>query len=166
MRPVTEKVIQRLAYEKLLLANKIQPLRKKITLEEFLEAAKEKPRIYSALAAILLHKPRVFDRLTRDLRRHPEIQAFVDELFLETRPKAKLFGHDKAFYQKSARTFKDYLESQKAKRKSRTLLIRLSEEDLEGLQLLTKQLGTGSVSETIRRIAGEKLRKADIPSPL
>jgi hypothetical protein len=157
MRPVTEKVIQRLAYEKLMLATKIQPLRKKITLEEFLEAAQEEPRVYSSLGAILLHKPAIFDRLPRDLKKHPEIRKYIDDLFLEKNGRAKLFGHDKAFYQKGARTFKEYLESQKNQRKSRSLLIRLSEDELEGLQRLTKKLGTRSVSETIRQIAKEKL---------
>ncbi len=156
MRPVTEKVLQRLAYERLLLASHAQPQRSPITLEEFLEAAKEDPRIYSALAAILIYKPKIFRGLEKDLKRHPEIREFVAELFLDAGPRKKLFGHDKAFYQKAARTFKDYLDAQKAGKKTRSLLLRVSEEDLERLQKLTTALGTGSVSETIRALAREK----------
>jgi len=143
-------------YEKLLLANNIQALRKKITLEEFLEAAQEEPRIYSALGAILLYKPRIFHGLDKDLKKYPKIEGFIDNLFLETKDKKKLFGHERSFYQKSARTFKDYLDSQRLEKKSRSLLLRLSTEDLERLQNLTALLQTKSVSETIRSLAREK----------
>lgn len=165
MRPVTEKVIQRLAYEKLLLASHVQPQRTLITLEDFLEAAKEDPRIYSALAAILIYKPKIFRGLEKDLKKHPEIKTFIAELFLESSAKKKLYGHNQAFYQKAARTYKDYLEAQKTGKKSRSLLLRVSEEDLERLQRLTRALGTRSVSETIRMLARDK-EKALPATPL
>ena len=157
MRPITEKVLQRLVFEKLILATQITPIRKKITLEEFLQAAEEEPRIYSALTAILLYKPQIFKNLFGDLKKHPEISKFVDELFLEKNPHAKLFGHDKAFYQKSARTFREYLEKSKLSQntKDKVLSVRLYERDMDHLQKLTEKLGTRSYGETIRHLINQ-----------
>ena len=162
MRPITEKVLQRLSHEKLLLVSHTQAQRSVISLEDFLEAAKEEPRIYSALAAILLYKPKIFRGFEKSLRKYPEIKTFVDELFLESKPKKKMFDHDKAFYQKGARTFKAFLDSQKTGKKSRSLFLRVSEEDLERLQKLTEVLKTGSISETIRSLAREKEQKLSL----
>jgi hypothetical protein len=163
MRQVTEKILQRLALEKLILASQITPMRKKISLKDFLEAAKEEPRIYSALAAILLYKPQIFQNVRSDLKNYPQIAKFVDELFLDKNPHSKLFGHDKAFYQKSARTFREFLERKGAGGKTldRILTIRLSQKDLDRLKIMTQKMATRSYGDTIRSL----LRRDDGAPP-
>ncbi len=156
MNPVTEKVIQRLTYEHLLIAASLNPRRNRITLDQILEAAKEEPRIYQVLPAIILYKPQMVKGLAKDLKRYPYIRDFANSLFATEAQKKKFFGIPIEDCRKGAQTYRKFLESKKTKQKSRTLTLRLSADDKERLRFLASQLGVRSVSETIRLLAIEK----------
>ena len=160
MQSHTEKVLQRLVHEKLILATQIKPAAKKITLEEFLKAAEEEPRIYSALGAILLYRPKIFRNLDADLKRNPEIMRFVETLFLDKNPKAKLYGHDKAFYEKVARNYREFLQQKKSAQGRRTevLSLRLTPEEIETLQAMTEKLKTRNLGDTIRTLIHRQMK--------
>lgn len=161
MRPVTEKVIQRLAHENLLIPKNIRPRRRQITLEDILEAGKEEPRIYEVLPAVLLYKPTMIKGLYKDLKRYPQIEDFAKHLFVNVKEKNNLFGIDKEECVKAALTFKQYLDRKRISQKSRTMTLRLAVEDIERLKKLTQIIKTRSVSETIRFLAREKHKMID-----
>jgi len=156
MNPVTEKVIKRLAYENLLMTQGIDPQRKKINLAEVIQAAKEEPRIYEVLPAIILYKPTIIKGLLKDLPRYPKIKKFVDNLFETKTKETRSFGIDKKDCLQRALTFKKYLDYKRKQQKSRTWTLRLAPKDLELLKKLTHQLQKKSVAETIRSLVQEK----------
>lgn len=139
MKPVTEKVLARLTFERLLAVNPIHPRRTRITLDEVLEAGKEESHILQILPAILLYKPQIIRGVVKDKR--------VEKLKR---------GAEEGEPRQIAETFKQFLDRKKTGQKSLTVTFRMAPEDIERLKRLTHELQTGSVSETIRLLARER----------
>jgi len=156
MTPVTEKVLQRLNYETLLYSTQIRSQRKRITLPEILEAGKEEPRVYAVLPSIVLYNPNIIFKLKRDLKNHPKVQEFSENLFNEKYTKKKFFGIEMEKCQSLAKNYKQYLDLKKSQTKYITRTFRFSASDLEMLKDLTKKLETGGYTETIRMLLREK----------
>lgn len=156
MHPRTQKILSRLAYEKLLMTSDITPRRMKVTLEDALQAGAEEPCVFEVLPAALLHKPSIFNGIARDVAKYPDIQNISRNLF---DPKLKLrFFHGVAIEdcRKAARAFSRFLDIKRRRHKFLTLNLRLSTEDRDRLLALSRDLGTKNVSETIRQLAKEK----------
>lgn len=157
MHPTTQKVLERLIYERLLISSDVSPRRSKIFLDDILFSAGEEPRIYSVLPAVILYKPSVISKLKKDLPRFPKIQKFCEELFAPGHPK-KFFSAPAEECQKNAVRFRDFLNHKKNQNKSTMRTFRFSKQDLELLETLSQRLHVGNLSETLRLLLREKVK--------
>lgn len=156
MKPNTHKVLQRLAYQHLLLVSGILPRRRRITLRELLEAGVEEPRVFQVLPAILLHNPKILYRITQDLPKHRSIKKILDCLNDPASSKAEFFGIPVRECRQTAQNYGVYLQSRRRGNRQRLFNLRLNEEDWRQLHQLSETLGTGNHSETIRSLIREK----------
>ena len=152
MKKTTEKVLQRLAYERLLLVHGIEPQRKKITLQDYLEAARDELRLYEVLPAILMYRPSIISQVNHDLKKFPDIKKFADELFDEKSRDTAFYGIPAKECRKAALTYHQYLQTRQKQNKYRLFNLRLGDEDWERLTSLTRTLGTQNHSKTIRQL--------------
>lgn len=152
---VTEKVMQRLTYEKLLLKTGLASKRKRIILAEVLHAGKFEPKIFMVLPAIVLFKPQIIFQLWQDLKAQPVLKNFCENLFTETKPKM-IFGVRREDCCAAAEKYRGFLKVKMAKRKSYLRTFRFSENEIERLIKLTKFMGTSGNTETLRKLIQEK----------
>lgn len=155
MDPTTQKVLQRLNYEKFLYTTGVQPQRKRITLEEMFHAAKYEPRIAEILPGLLLFKPTAIAKLKRDIPHYAQLRQVTENLFNEKQRPREFMGIPTADCAKAALIFKNYLEAKKAKQKSRTITLRLSPTNYQKLTELSQKMGQG-YSEIVRKLIEEK----------
>lgn len=159
LSPTTQKVLSRLSYEKLLITtHSLTPQRVKISLENALEAAKEEPRIYATLPAIILNKPSIFSRpkLREQVKKNQKINKKIQNLLKGE--KGNFFDIDATECIQLATTFEKYLATKRKKQKALTMNLRLSEGDYLKLKEITKYLQSSGLSETIRNLVEEKYR--------
>ncbi len=152
MNAIVEKVLERLSYERLLLASQLTPKRRRITLEDIFKAGKTEPRVLQTLPAILLYKPSILRGLEKDLKVYPALTEFVETLFSAKPKQPSFLNVDIADCRKTAMAFRNYLKTVREKRRSRLFNFRLNEEDLAHLQLLSKKMGIENYSELIRHL--------------
>src|SRR3989338_1679949 len=81
MSDILKKVLERLAYERLLLVSGFYPRKRRIVLEDVLRAGAVEPRILQTLPAILLYKPSILYRIREDLKKYPKMEEQVSHLF-------------------------------------------------------------------------------------
>lgn len=153
MKPVTERVLQRLGFERLLFLGGLRPKRLRITLPEIMEAGIEKPRIFIVLPAVLLHNPKIIYRLERDLPRYPELRRVRELLDLN---EGTFLGMEVRKCAQAAETYRRYLQYKKEGQKSLMMNLRLSPQDAENLRAVSHMLGVNNISETIRVLLREK----------
>lgn len=156
MNPNTEKVLQRLVYEGLLISDDFTPQKRRITLEDTLLAGREEPRVLEVLPAMILFKPSILKGLEKDLKKNPEIFKFVAAVREGRTPKPTFLGLDSKDCFKAAEHFQRRLRAKKLGQKSLVLNLRLSAEDFENLKKVTRSLNSKSLSETLRQLVAEK----------
>jgi len=161
---ITERVLQRLSYEKLLITTHIRAQKKRITLNDILEAGRDEPLVYAVLPAILLYNSKIIYNVAKDLKRYPKIQDMIERLFDEKYVKKKFFGIEVRKCQSLARNYKSYLDHLKSKTKYLTKTFRFSQADMEMLKSLTKKLETGGFTQTLRLLLKEKTAVLHISS--
>lgn len=152
MNPMVQKVLERLAYERLLLTSGLVPRRRTINLSQVLRAGISEPRILQVLPAILLYKPKVIRGVAKDLKEHPGIRDQVERLFEPSSGLADFCGTDINDCRKAAMTYRNYLETLRLKNRHRLFNLRLNDEDWKRLEILSKQLGLTNYSEILRRL--------------
>lgn len=158
MKPITEKILERLNYEKLLVTPGLAARKVRITLPEMLEAAREEPRIYTTIPALLVFKPAVIYRGMRDMEKQGEILKFVQDLFQPNKRAEYFFGIDAQDCVNVAENYRRYLLHKKSKTKFKTFTFRLAEEEVDQLKKLSQKMGKRNLSDTLRTLVAEKLR--------
>lgn len=159
MKPLTQRVLERLNYEKLLITPALQARKLRITLEEMLEAAREEPRIHAVIPALVLLKPAALYRLAKDLERHPEVRDFTEGLFQGKGRLKKFFGLEARDCEKAAENYRRFLLHKQSKTKFKTFTFRLADEDASRLKRVSEKMGKNNLSETIRSLVAEKLQE-------
>jgi hypothetical protein len=155
----TQKVLERLGYERLLNLGGLRSKRRRITFEEAMLAAKEEPRILEVLPALLRFRPTILQGAKRELKRNPELNRLVQNLF-ETQKK-EFSGIPIEDCRRAAISFQKYLQEKKNRQRHRLFNFRLNDQDWERLEALSRHIGTGNHSETLRRLIAEKFNKVD-----
>ena len=153
MKPVTEKVLQRFGYERLLPLGGLRPRRLRVTLTEIMEAGKEEPRILTALPAVLLHHPKIIHRLDKDLPRYPALKGVGS---LSGKSGGTFLGVEINQCIRTAGTYRRYLQAKKETQKSLTMNLRLAPREAEMLRDVSRWLQINNASETIRVLLRQK----------
>ena len=156
MNAVTEKVLQRLNYERLLMTGGLSPKRTRISLPEVMQAAEEEPRIHEVLPAIVVHRPQIISRLEKEIQPYPELIRARQDFFFG-RKRGAFYGIEWTECVKAATTFKNYLNRKRAVQKSTMMTLRVSPADLEMLRRLKEKTGARSVSAAILQLARERM---------
>lgn len=144
MTTVTQKVLERLIYEGLLMHNQLKGRRWRIRLEELLQAGQEEPRILELLPAIIMHRPTLIWRLKKDLK------GQVPALFTTDAPK-EWMGIPIEILRKQAQNIQTLMTHRQSKQHWRNINIRVTESDLERLSALAQQTGMNK-SDVIRTL--------------
>lgn len=144
MTTVTQKVLERLIYEGLLVHNQLKGRRWRIQLEDMLLAGKEEPRILELLPAIVLYRPTMIWRLKKDLKNQ------VPPLFTDDAPK-EWMGIPLETLRKQAQLVQKIMAHRQSKHHWRNINIRVTESDLERLSALAQQTGMNK-SDVIRKL--------------
>lgn len=144
MTTVTQKVLERLIYEGLLVHNQLKGRRWRIQLEDMLRAGKEEPRILELLPAIVLYRPTIIWRLKKDLKNQ------VPPLFTDDAPQ-EWMGIPIETLHKQAQLIQKLMTHRQSKQHWRNINIRVTESDLERLSALAQQTGMNK-SDVIRKL--------------
>lgn len=153
-KTVYQKVLERLVYEKILLANDIQEKRNRITLDELLEAGEAEPRILAVLPAVLWHKPGILYRLNFDIKKHPQLEGMLKMGRVGFVPEADdFYGIDWKDCFELAEQYKAYLDFKESEQKSKTVTLRMSPADIALIKEIQKKMGCASFSEAVRQLA-------------
>lgn len=155
MNPNVEKILERLAYEKLLLTSPLEPKKRIITLQEVLDAAKEEPRIGQVLPAILIYKPKILKGIARDLKKYPELERKAKTIFDPNQEKKDFLGVSVADCRKAALTFQNYLRISRQKTRHRLFNLRLNDDDWQALEKISKTRGITNYSDIVRTLIHE-----------
>ncbi len=161
MKPVTQKILERLNYEKLLMTPGLHPRKLRITLEEMLEAAKEEARIYTTIPALILFKPTGIYRLVKDLEKQSKVREFVKNIFQPKLRPPKFFGIEAQDCVNAAENYQRFLLHKKSKTKFKTFTFRLAEDEITKLKKLSEKIGKHNLSDTLRTLVAEKLRELE-----
>lgn len=162
MKPITQKVLERLNYEKLLITPGLYPRKLRITLDEMLEAAHEEARIYTTIPALILFKPAAIYQLSKALEKQVEVREFVKNMFqAKLRPK-KFFGIDAQDCVNVVENYRRFLLHKKFKTKFKTFTFRLAEDEVNQLKKLSEKIGKKNLSDTIRTLVAEKLKELEV----
>lgn len=153
MDNITKKVVTRLCYENLLLANTVIPQRVRITLADFLAAGAQEARIFAVLPAVLKHKPGIIYKLRRDRFKHAKEIAEALEILEPGNNKKDFHGIEKTECLRLAQHFATNLNHKRNNQHSITVTFRLKPEDLDQLQRIRKKLNLNGVSQTIRYLS-------------
>lgn len=151
MDPITQQVLERFNYEKILYTTGLAPRRKRIYLADVFHAIPYETRIAQVLPGLLVFKPTAITNGRKDLVHYPQLQKMTQNLFNEAKRPREFMGIPTEECAKAALAFKNYLEAKKIKQKSRTITLRLSPMDYTKLTTLSKKRGWG-YSETIRHL--------------
>lgn len=155
MNPNVEKILERLAYEKLLLTSGLQPKKRLITLQEVLDAAKEEPRVGQVLLAILIYKPKILKGIVKDLKKYPELAWQAKALFDPKQEKKKFLGIPVDDCRKAALAFQNYLRISRQKKRHRLFNLRLNDDDWQALEQISRTRGISNYSDIVRTLIHE-----------
>ena len=155
MITTTEKVLQRLAYEKLILVAGVTPQKKRIRLHDILGAGKKEPRVLEVLPAILVYNPKILYGIEKDLRVNQALKNKAQKIMNPQARNVTFFGIPAEDCRRTANTYATYLRKKRRHNRSRLFNLRLSEKDWQRLQEVTKQMGLDNYSETIRTLIAE-----------
>lgn len=150
-----QRVLQRLVYERLIEEPDVIPKRMRVSLGDLLEVGEQDPRVLIVLPAILICKPKILYKLSRDLEKFSEIVEFTRALFSPYAPK-KFHGIPVETFQKAARDYKTRLTQKKSKETSFVRTFRFTKNDIDLLEKLTEILGATGMSQTLRLLIREK----------
>ena len=156
MKRVTLKVLQRLAYENLLLAAGTEPRRRRMTLSDLLEGAREEPRFYQALPTILQYKPSILTGLEKDLLKHPGLKRKAEAVLAGDSNAKDFFGIPAEDCRRSAAAYQCYLDFKRRRNRTHLFNLRLNGQDLESLKKLSRSLHLNNLSETVRHLIHER----------
>lgn len=146
----TQRVLERLVYEGLLVHNQYEGRRWRLTLAALIAAGRQEPRILEILPGILLHRPNVVYRLRQELPRFPEIVQLLPRVTGPSTPET-WHGIPIADLQRAAHRIALLQRQQRRRLRWRHLNIRVSETDLQRLQQLAHKTGH-SKSQVIREL--------------
>ncbi|GEM_PF-5697672 len=149
----TERVIERLVYEGLLVHNQYRGRRWRVTLADLLAAGRSEPRILEVLPGILLHRPTVLYRGERDLRASPELQKLLRDLH-SAAPTTRWRGLPMQDLRHAADRIAQLQRHQRSKGRWRNINIRVSEVDLQRLDALAKRAGRNK-SDVVRDLIAQ-----------
>lgn len=155
-----ERVLERFVHEGLLLHNRIQGRRRRIRLEEVLEAGRQEPRLLELLPAILRLCPGMIARAGRNLKKYADLKELVENLNSEKAP-AQWQGIPVEVLRKHENRLRQFWLHKQSKNRWRNINIRVSEKDLEQLAKIALQWGEGNKSETIRRLIANASKSSD-----
>jgi len=155
MKPL-EKVLQRLAYERLLLVHGVVPHKRRITLDEFMTAGEEEPRVMTVLPAILAHNPKIILNIENALKQHPRLKQQAEKVMAMKPTQRTFHGIPAEECRQAALTYQGYLARRRRNNRTRLFNLRLAEKDWDRLQRLSETLGTNNHSETIRQLIEER----------
>lgn len=153
MDEVAKKVVARLCYENLLLANTVIPQRVRVTLADFLTAGAQEPRVFAVLPAALKYKPGMIYKLRRDRFKYAKEIAEAVAILEPGNNKKDFHGIEKAECQRLAQNFSENLNYKRSNQHSITVTFRLKPKDLNQLQRIRKKLNLNGVSQTIRYLS-------------
>lgn len=158
-QPLTDtltRVLERFIYEGLLIHNRITGRRRRITLDDVLNAGNEEPRILEILPAILRLRPTIIHKSLYSLRHHPTLKRLIDHLNL---PEGKMSwqGIPEQTFRKQEGLLRQKLYADRQKTKSHLFNLRLSTADMEALDALSKRTGIRNKSDLIRSIIHNKI---------
>jgi hypothetical protein len=153
MNDITKKVVARLCYENLLLANTVTPQRVRDTLADFLVAGAQEPRVFAVLPAVLKHKPGMIYKLRRDRFKYAKEIAEATAILEPANNKKYFHGIEKVECQRLAQHFVANLNLKRRDQHSITVTFRLKPEDLDQLKRIRKKLNLNGISQTIRYLS-------------
>ena len=159
MKPVVEKVLERLAYERLLLTSGLQPKKRQITLDDMLEAGNEEPRVYQVLPALLLYKPKIIKGVQKALAKQGNLLEKAQNIFKPDAPDKYFFGIPVADCRRVALAFQNYLRMMRQKSRHRLFNLRLNDEDWESLVRVARLRGTPNYSDIVRTLIHEAAKQ-------
>lgn len=150
MTGVTQKVLERLIYEGLLVHNQLNGRRWRVQLGDVLRAGKEEPRVLELLPAILIHRPTLIWRLQKDLKEQIALTKLIQTLFADDAPKSWM-GIPIETLRKQTQLIQKLASHRQSKQHWRNINIRVTEADLERLTALAQQTGLNK-SDVVRTL--------------
>lgn len=151
IKNIAEHVLERFVYEGLLLHNRIQGQRRRIRLEEVLEAGRQEPRILELLPAVLRLRPSIIAHAKRDLKKFLELKKLAENLDSENAP-AQWHEIPIETFRMHENRLRQFWQHQRRKTRWKNINIRVSEKDLERLNQIALKQGHGNKSEAIRKL--------------
>lgn len=155
MNEQTKKTIARLCHEGLLFTNDVVPRRLRVTLPNLFAAAKEEPRVYAVIPALILHKLGIIFKFKRDCAKFAQEINQAKKILDPAAKEKYFFGIDKQECQRIAQRFGESLARRRQKQHSSTVTFRLKPEDLGCLRRIAKTLNLTGVSQVIRYLGHE-----------
>lgn len=144
----TQRVLERLVYEGLLVHNQYEGRRWRLTLATLLEAGQREPRILEILPGMLLHRPHLVYRLRQELPRFPDLAELL-RVVAGPPTDATWQGIPIIDLQRAAQRIALLQRQRRRRLRWRHLNIRVSETDLQRLQRIAHKTGH-SKSQVIR----------------
>lgn len=145
-----QRVLERLVFEGLLIHNRYEGRRWRVTLSNLMEAGAVEPRVWELLPGILLHRPSLIFRVQRDLRELPELQNLMQRLPLATSGEMWR-GLPFTDLRRAADRIAQLQQHHRSRQRWRNINIRVSEDDLERLRGIAIREGR-SQSEILRTL--------------
>lgn len=146
----TQRVLERLVFEGLLIHNRYTGRRWRVTLSDLLEAGTVEPRVLELLPGILLHRPSLIFRGQRAKRESSELQTLLQRLPLAP-PEEKWRELPLGDLRRAADCIAQLQHRRRRHQRWRNINIRVSEDDLERLQRLAIREGR-TKSEILRTL--------------
>ncbi len=147
------RVLERLVYEGILLHNQYEGRRWRISLDDLMEAGTIEPRVWELLPGILLHRPALIYRGRQALKQSPELQQLLAHLPLAP-PGDTWRGLPFSDLRRTAERIAHLQSHRRHRQRWRNLNIRVAEEDLTRLQMLSTREGR-TKSEVLRSLIAD-----------
>lgn len=152
-----QRVIERFLYEGLLIHNQYRGRRWRVTLQDVLAAGEIEPRVLELLPGIIVHRPTLMYRFTRDCPQHPDVQQLMQ--WMAEIPADRMWhGIPVRDMQRAADRIAEIQRHRRRKQHWRNMNIRVSEQDLTRLERLAAQAGR-TKSEILRTLIAEAAQK-------
>lgn len=156
MTTTTQKVLERLIYEGLLVHNQLKGRRWRIQLGNMFRAGQEEPRVLELLPAILIHRPTLIWRLQKDLKEQVALTKLIQTLFTDDAPKSWM-GIPIETLRKQTQLIQKLISHRQSKQHWRNINIRVTETDLDRLATLAQQSGLNK-SDVIRTLLQQGIK--------
>lgn len=145
-----QRVLERFVFEGLLIHNRYEGRRWRVTLSDLMEAGAVEPRVWELLPGILLHRPSLIFRGQRALREFPDLQNLLQRLPLASSGEMWR-GLPLTDLRRAADRIAQLQQHRRSRQRWRNINIRVSEEDLERLQRIASHQGR-TKSEVLRTL--------------